>query len=78
MLTEEALFKKEDDYDRILLWKLVVKQINLVMHMSVANLKDELESAPPSDFQFYIKMFNTWFSDRRNAIVREVGTEGYT
>eukprot|EP00957_Ditylum_brightwellii_P204360 15338874-Ditylum_brightwellii.AAC.1 len=78
MLTEEELLKREDNYDRMLLWKLIVKQINPVAHMSVATLNDKLELVTLSDFQFNIKVFNTWFLDKMNAIIREVGTEGYT
>eukprot|EP00957_Ditylum_brightwellii_P090381 6882604-Ditylum_brightwellii.AAC.1 len=62
----------------MLLWQLVVEKVNLATNISVANLKDKLENAKLDDFGYDIKEFNTWFTDKRNTIIREVGKEGYT
>eukprot|EP00957_Ditylum_brightwellii_P015765 1187837-Ditylum_brightwellii.AAC.1 len=48
------------------------------MNVSITNLKNELENAKLDAFGHDIKEFNTWFTDKRNAIIREVGKEGYT
>eukprot|EP00957_Ditylum_brightwellii_P064944 4927123-Ditylum_brightwellii.AAC.1 len=47
-------------------------------NVSVANLKDELENAKLDAFGHVINEFNTWFTEKRNTIIREVGKEGYT
>eukprot|EP00957_Ditylum_brightwellii_P200052 15250627-Ditylum_brightwellii.AAC.1 len=78
MLAEEMLFKKEDDYDGLLLWCLIVEKVIPITNVSVTNLKDKLENTKLDDFGQGIKEFNTWFADKRNAIIREVGKERYT
>ena len=52
--------------------------VNPSTKVSVANLKDEIETAKLSSFEHDIKKFNTWFSDKQNLIVKEVGENGYT
>eukprot|EP00957_Ditylum_brightwellii_P107828 8225632-Ditylum_brightwellii.AAC.1 len=78
MLAEETLFKKGDNYDGLLLWCLIVEKVNPTTNVSVANLKEKLENAKLDDFGQDIKKLNTWFVDKRNAIIREVGKGGYT
>eukprot|EP00957_Ditylum_brightwellii_P180446 13745437-Ditylum_brightwellii.AAC.1 len=78
MLTEELLFKKGDKYDGMLLWQLVVKKVNLTTNVSITNLKDKLENTKLDDFRHDIKEFNTSFTSKRNAIIREDGKVGYT
>eukprot|EP00957_Ditylum_brightwellii_P052466 3979093-Ditylum_brightwellii.AAC.1 len=46
--------------------------------MLVTNLKDRMEVTILSDLGHDIKVFSIWFTDKRNAIVREVGTSEYT
>eukprot|EP00957_Ditylum_brightwellii_P122597 9349374-Ditylum_brightwellii.AAC.1 len=75
MLMEETLFKKGDNYDGLLLWRLLVEKVNPTTNVSVVNLKDKLENAKLDGFGQDIKEFNTWFADKRNAIIREVGKE---
>eukprot|EP00957_Ditylum_brightwellii_P117712 8979281-Ditylum_brightwellii.AAC.1 len=52
--------------------------VNLLTKVSVANLEDEIEPAKMDDFNHNVKKFNTWFSNKRNLIVKEVGKDGYT
>ena len=78
MLTEDETFKRGEEYDGILLWNAIIRRVNPTTKISIGNLKDELESASLEDFGYDVKSFNTWFVDKRNAIVREVGEGGYT
>eukprot|EP00957_Ditylum_brightwellii_P128597 9809947-Ditylum_brightwellii.AAC.1 len=78
MLMEEMLFKKGDNYDGLLLWCLIMEKVNLTTNVSATNLKDKLENAKLDDFRQDIKEFSTWFADKRNAIIREVGKEWST
>eukprot|EP00957_Ditylum_brightwellii_P025844 1955072-Ditylum_brightwellii.AAC.1 len=78
MLTKELLFKKGDNHDYMLLWRLVVEKVNPNTNVSVANLKDELKNVTLDAFGRDIKVFNTWFMNKRNVIIREVGMQGYT
>jgi hypothetical protein len=55
-----------------------VEKVNPTTNVSVANLKDKLENSKLNVFRHDIKEFNTWFTDKRNMIIREVGKEGYT
>ena len=55
-----------------------MKRVNPTTKVSIRNIKDELENANLKDYGYDIKKFNTWFIDRRNAIVREVGKGEYT
>eukprot|EP00957_Ditylum_brightwellii_P103737 7902719-Ditylum_brightwellii.AAC.1 len=52
--------------------------VNLSTKVSVANLKDKIKSAKMDNFDHNVKKFNTWFSDKRNLIVKEAGKNGYT
>eukprot|EP00957_Ditylum_brightwellii_P133434 10173164-Ditylum_brightwellii.AAC.1 len=51
--------------------------VNSSTKVSVANLKDEIELAKMDGFNHDVKKFNTWFSDKRNLIVKKVGKDGY-
>eukprot|EP00957_Ditylum_brightwellii_P046376 3520497-Ditylum_brightwellii.AAC.1 len=51
---------------------------NLSTKVSVANLKDKIEVAKMDDFDHNVIKFYTWFSDKRNLIVKEVGEDGCT
>eukprot|EP00957_Ditylum_brightwellii_P189456 14420800-Ditylum_brightwellii.AAC.1 len=78
MLTDKKKFKRGNNHDRILLWKHLINHVDPSTCVSVSNLKDELESAFCDDFDQDIKKFNTWFTNKRSKIVKEVGTDGYT
>eukprot|EP00957_Ditylum_brightwellii_P136583 10415661-Ditylum_brightwellii.AAC.1 len=72
------LFKKGHDYNGLLLCRLIVEKVNPTTNASIANLKDKLDNAKFDDLGQDIKEFNTWFANKRNTIIREVGKEGYT
>eukprot|EP00957_Ditylum_brightwellii_P071769 5455326-Ditylum_brightwellii.AAC.1 len=48
------------------------------MKFSINNLKNKFKAATLEYFDHNIKVFNTWFMDKRNAIVIEVEQPGYT
>ena len=78
LLAEEDDFKRGEEYDGLLLWNKLVLQVNPSTKISVGNLKDELIGADLKNFNQDVKKFNTWFTEKRNLIVREVGKEWYT
>ena len=78
LLAEEDDFKRGEEYDGLLLWNNILLQVNPSTKISVGNLNDEIEGADLKNFNQDVKKFNTWFTDKRNLIVREVGKEGYT
>eukprot|EP00957_Ditylum_brightwellii_P198531 15130629-Ditylum_brightwellii.AAC.1 len=78
LLFHEDKYKIGGNIDDVLLWQFIVDMVNLLTKVSVANLKDEIESAKIDDFDHDVKKFNTWFSDKRNLIVKGVNEDGYT
>eukprot|EP00957_Ditylum_brightwellii_P030735 2328893-Ditylum_brightwellii.AAC.1 len=67
-----------------LLWNSFISKFQLKMLMDKEKFKrgndydgDELESASLDDFNQDIKKFNTWFTNTRSKIVKEVGQDGY-
>eukprot|EP00957_Ditylum_brightwellii_P164021 12488301-Ditylum_brightwellii.AAC.1 len=78
MLMEEISLKKGDSYNGLLLWCLIVEKVNLTTNISIVNLTDKLKNAKLDDFGQDIKEFNTWFANKRNTIIREVGKGGFT
>eukprot|EP00957_Ditylum_brightwellii_P203199 15333623-Ditylum_brightwellii.AAC.1 len=78
LMAKEINFKQGDNFDRALLWHQIVTQVNPSIKAAIENLKDELEMTKMDNFGHYVRKFNTWFSNQRNMIVREVGKEGYT
>eukprot|EP00957_Ditylum_brightwellii_P192098 14623229-Ditylum_brightwellii.AAC.1 len=77
LLSHEDKYKVNGNIDGVLLWQFIVDMVNPSTKVSVANLKDEIESAKMDDFNHNVKKFNTWFSDKRNLTVKEVGRDGY-
>eukprot|EP00957_Ditylum_brightwellii_P205896 15345905-Ditylum_brightwellii.AAC.1 len=77
MLTEEDTFKRGMDHDGLLLWIKTVDNVNPSTKVSVSNVKDELKNAQLETFDYDIRKFNTWFNDKRNIIVKEIGKDGY-
>eukprot|EP00957_Ditylum_brightwellii_P107482 8201077-Ditylum_brightwellii.AAC.1 len=77
LLTEQASFQKGNNYDGVLLWYRMIKQVNPSTKVSVKNLKNELENANLKDFDQDIKRFNQWFKDKRTLIVIKLGKDGY-
>eukprot|EP00957_Ditylum_brightwellii_P189991 14464024-Ditylum_brightwellii.AAC.1 len=78
MFTDKEKFKRGNDHDRVLLWKHFINHMNPLTCVLVSNLKDEIDSASLDDFNQDIKEFNTWFTNKRSEIVKEVGIYGYT
>jgi hypothetical protein len=78
LLSHEKKYKVDDNIDRVLLWQFIVDLVNPSTKVSVANLKDKIEAAKLSNFEHDVNKFNTWFSDKRNLIVKEVGENRYT
>ena len=78
LLAEKDKFRRENEYEGLLLWHQIIKAVNPSTKLSVGNLKEELEGADLKDFEYNIKKFNTWFNDKRSMIIREAGTEGYS
>eukprot|EP00957_Ditylum_brightwellii_P023132 1745368-Ditylum_brightwellii.AAC.1 len=72
LLTEEATFKQGNNHDGVKLWHQIVENVNPSTKVSVANLKDEIETANLADFGHNIKKFNQWFKDKRVMIIKEV------
>eukprot|EP00957_Ditylum_brightwellii_P107987 8237773-Ditylum_brightwellii.AAC.1 len=78
MLMDKVKFKRGNNYDGVLLWKHLINNVNPLTCMLVSNLKDKLELASLDNFDQDIKKFNTWFTNKRSKIVKEVGKDGYT
>eukprot|EP00957_Ditylum_brightwellii_P088563 6745514-Ditylum_brightwellii.AAC.1 len=77
LLTEQASFQKGNNYDGVLLWYHMIKQVNLSTKVSVKTLKNKLENANLKDFNQDIKRFNQWFKDKRTLIIKELKKDGY-
>eukprot|EP00957_Ditylum_brightwellii_P100005 7621222-Ditylum_brightwellii.AAC.1 len=78
LLTKEFLFKREGNNDGLLLWHHIVRRVNSLIKVTVANFKYEIEGATLDDFRHNIKEFNLWFKEKRTMIVKEIGIAGYT
>eukprot|EP00957_Ditylum_brightwellii_P155016 11798871-Ditylum_brightwellii.AAC.1 len=76
LLTEEAKFKRGKDFNIILLWHTLVNHVNPSTVFSVGNMKDKIEMATMSKFGQNIKLYNSWFTDQRSAIIKEVSAAG--
>eukprot|EP00957_Ditylum_brightwellii_P192339 14642137-Ditylum_brightwellii.AAC.2 len=78
LLSHKDKYKVSRNINGVLLWQFIVDMVNPSTKVSIAILKDEIESAKMDDFNHNVKKFNTWFSDKRNLIVKEAGEDGYT
>ena len=74
---DEENFRQGNEYDGVKLWHFIRAHVNPSTTTGASGFKDEIESATMSSFKDDIKAFNTWFDDKRKAIIKEEGEGKY-
>ena len=70
-------FWVDNEYDGVKLWFYIRFNVNPSTTTGAAGFKEDIETAKLSDFGNDVKAFNTWFCDKRDAIIKEEGEGKY-
>ena len=70
-------FREGNKYDGVKLWYFIRAHVNPTTTIRASSFKDEIKSAIISTFKDDVKAYNTWFDDKRKAIIKEEGEGKY-
>ena len=74
---DQENFREGNEYDGVKLWYFIRAHVNPTTTIGASGFKDEIESATMSIFKDDVKAYNTWFDDKRKAIIKEEGEGKY-
>ena len=74
---DQENFREGNEYDSVKLLYFIRAHVNPMTMIGASCFKHEIKSATMSIFKDDIKAYNTWFDNKRKAIIKEEGEGKY-